>query len=70
MYLGKRSRDVVGQLSGVQRLEVLDLRVPLAEGRRVRVLVLLYFIDNLCHSIKFLFTLHYSRPLLRDSKGI
>ena len=43
-------RDVVSQLSGVQRLEVLDLRVPLAEGRRVRVLVLLYFIDNLCHS--------------------
>ena len=26
-------RDVVGQLSGVQRLEVLDLCVPLAEGR-------------------------------------
>ena len=43
-------RNVVSQLARVQRLEVLDLCVPLAESHAVRVLVLLYFIQNLCHS--------------------
>ena len=48
-------RDVVSQLSGVQCFQTLDLSVPLAEGRAVRVLVLLYFIQNLCHTLKCVF---------------
>ena len=43
-------RDVVSQLARVQRLEVLDLCVPLAESCTERILVLFYFIQNLCHS--------------------
>jgi len=44
-------RDVLRQLARVQRFQTLDLRVPLSEGGVVLVLVLLYFIQNLCHSV-------------------
>ena len=43
--------DVVGQLAGVQRLERLHLGIPLAVGGIVLVAVLLYFIQNLRHTL-------------------
>ena len=42
--------DVLRQLARVERLQALDLSVPLAEGSAVGVLVLLHFIQNFCHS--------------------
>jgi len=41
--------DVGCQLTGVQTLKVLYSAVPLTESLRVRVLILVHFIDNLCH---------------------
>jgi hypothetical protein len=43
------------ELARVQRFQPLDLSVPLAKGSVVLVLVLLYFIQNLCHSLNLFF---------------
>ena len=56
-------RDVLRQLARVHRLQRLHLSKPLAVSHAVRVLVLLYFIQNLCHNnVCFFIVLESLRP--------